>query len=46
MVHCYVRLTAQGCKLLVQHVLSGRPLAHFAAEMGIPRPTGYKWLTS
>ena len=30
--------------LLVERVLSGRPVAHVAAELGISRATGYKWL--
>ena len=45
MTHRNARLTVHGRKLLVQRVLSGRPLAHVAAEMGISRPTGHKWLT-
>ena len=45
MAHRNARLTVHGRKLLVQRVLSGRPLAHVAAEMGISRPTGHKWLT-
>ena len=44
MAHRNARLTVHGRKLLVQRVLSGRPLAHVVAEMGVSRPTGYKWL--
>jgi hypothetical protein len=29
--------------LLVQRVLSGRPIAHVAAELGVSRANGYKW---
>ena len=38
------RLTPWSRHLLVQRVLSGRPAAHVAAEMGISRATAYKWL--
>lgn len=44
MAHRNARLTVHGRMLLVQRVLAGRPVAHVAAEMGISRPTGYKWL--
>ncbi|MGI5491422.1 helix-turn-helix domain-containing protein [Microtetraspora malaysiensis] len=27
-----------------KRVLAGRPIAHVAAEMGISRPTAYKWI--
>src|SRR4051812_49836432 len=42
--HRNARLTVHGRRLLVQRVLAGRPVAHVAAEMGISRPTAYKWL--
>jgi transposase-like protein len=29
---------------LVMRVEAGRPVAHVAAEMGVSRPTAYKWL--
>ncbi|MGW4413097.1 IS481 family transposase, partial [Nonomuraea sp. NPDC004702] len=44
MSHRNARLTVHGRRLLIQRVLSGRPVAHVAAEMGISRPTAYKWL--
>jgi transposase InsO family protein len=33
-----------GRRILVERVLSGRPVAHVAAEMGISRPTAHKWI--
>ncbi len=45
MAHRNARLTVHGRKLLVERVLTGRPVAHVAAEMGVSRTTGYKWLT-
>ncbi len=44
MAHRSARLTVHGRKLLVERVLSGRPVSHVAAEMGASRPTGYEWL--
>ncbi|GAA3223967.1 IS481 family transposase [Pseudonocardia petroleophila] len=44
MAHRNARLTVHGRKLLVDRVLSGRPVAHVVAEMGVSRPTGYKWV--
>lgn len=44
MVHRNARLTVHGRMLLVERVLSGRPVAHVAAELGVSRATGYKWL--
>ncbi|MEV0513802.1 IS481 family transposase [Nonomuraea sp. NPDC050405] len=44
MSHRNARLTVHGRRLLVERILSGRPVAHVAAEMGICRPTAYKWL--
>ncbi|MEV0151766.1 MULTISPECIES: IS481 family transposase [unclassified Nonomuraea] len=44
MSHRNARLTVHGRRLLVQRILSGRPVAHVAAEMGISRPTAHKWL--
>ncbi len=40
MAHRSARLTVHGRKLLVERVLSGRPVSHVAAEMGASRPTG------
>jgi transposase InsO family protein len=42
--HPNARLTVHGRALLVERVLSGRPVAHVAAELGVSRATGYKWL--
>jgi hypothetical protein len=33
-----------GRTVLVERVLSGRPVAHVAAELGVSRATGYKWV--
>ncbi|WP_204061792.1 IS481 family transposase, partial [Microbispora corallina] len=44
MSHRNARLTVHGRRLLVQRVLAGRAVAHVAAEMGISRPTAYKWI--
>lgn len=37
------QLSVNGRWLLVQRVLSERPVAHVAAELGVSRATGYKW---
>jgi transposase InsO family protein len=42
--HAKPRLSPWSRQLLVDRVLSGRPAAHVAAEMGISRATAYKWL--
>jgi len=44
MSHRNARLTVYGRWLLVQRVAAGRPVAHVAAEMGVSRTTGYKWV--
>ena len=44
MSHRNARLTVHGRRLLVQRVLSGWPVAHVAAAMGISRPTAHKWV--
>ncbi|MET7364205.1 IS481 family transposase [Streptomyces sp. NPDC005562] len=44
MSHRNARLTVHGRRLLVERVRSGRPVAHVAAEMGISRATGHKWI--
>jgi len=41
--HPRAALTTSGRLTLCQRVLAGRPVAHVAAEMGISRPTAYKW---
>ncbi len=42
--HRDARLTIHGRQLLVERVRSGRPVAPFAAEMGISRITAHKWV--
>ena len=44
MAHRNARLTVHGRIVLVERVLSGRPVAHVATELGISRATGHKWL--
>ncbi|UWE09510.1 IS481 family transposase [Actinacidiphila bryophytorum] len=44
MSHRNARLTVHGRRILIERVLSGRPVAHVAAEMGISRATGHKWV--
>jgi transposase InsO family protein len=43
-MHRNAPLTPLGRRMLVERVLGGRPVAHVAHEMGISRPTAYKWL--
>ena len=42
-MHGNARLTPLGRLTLVLRIEAGRPVAHVAAEMGISRPTAYKW---
>lgn len=42
-MHGNDRLTPLGRLTMVLRIESGRPVAHVAAEMGISRPTAYKW---
>jgi transposase len=42
-MHANARLTPIGRLTLVLRIESGRPVAHVAKEMGISRPTAYKW---
>jgi transposase InsO family protein len=42
-MHRNAPLTPRGRLILVLRVESGRPVAHVAAEMGVSRPTAYKW---
>ncbi|WP_406110941.1 IS481 family transposase [Streptomyces sp. NBC_01003] len=44
MSHRNARLTLHGRRILVDRVCAGRPIAHVAKEMGISRPTAYKWV--
>lgn len=43
MAHPKAALTPLGRLILVERIAAGRPAAHVAAEMGISRPTAYKW---
>lgn len=42
-MHGNARLTPVGRLTMVLRIEAGRPVAHVAAEMGISRPTAYKW---
>ena len=42
-MHANARLTPIGRLTLVMRIEGGRPVAHVAHEMGISRPTAYKW---
>ena len=42
-MHGNARLTPLGRFTLVVRVEGGRPIAHVAKEMGVSRPTAYKW---
>ena len=42
-MHGNARLTPQGRLTMVSRIAAGRPVAHVAAEMGVSRPTAYKW---
>ena len=42
-MHANARLTPVGRLTMVMRIEAGRPVAHVAAEMGISRPTAYKW---
>ena len=43
MFHRNARLTPTGRRILVERVLSGRPIAHVAKEMGISRTCAHRW---
>jgi transposase InsO family protein len=42
-MHGNARLTPLGRFTLVMRIEAGRPVAHAAEEMGVSRPTAYKW---
>lgn len=42
-MHGNARLTPLGRFTLVVRIEAGRPVAHVAKEMGVSRPTAYKW---
>ncbi|WP_075200784.1 helix-turn-helix domain-containing protein [Leucobacter celer] len=44
MSHRNAKLTPAGRHILVQRVLSGRPVAHVAKEMGISRQCAHRWI--
>jgi transposase InsO family protein len=44
MFHRNARLTPTGRRILVERVLSGRPIAHVAKEMGISRTCAHRWI--
>jgi transposase InsO family protein len=41
--HANARLTPAGRRILCQRIISGRPIAHVAAELGISRTCAYRW---
>ena len=43
MSHANARLAPAGRLILVQRILSGRAVAHVAAEMGVSRTTAWRW---
>jgi transposase InsO family protein len=43
MVHRNARLTPAGRRILVERIISGRPVAHVAKEMGISRVCAHRW---
>ena len=44
MPHGNARLTVHGRQLLVDRVLSGRPVAHVAKEVGVSRQCAHRWV--
>jgi transposase InsO family protein len=44
MSHRNARLTPTGRRIIIERVLSGRPVAHVAKEMGISRTCAHRWL--
>jgi len=42
-MHGNAPLTPRGRLMMVLRIEAGRPVAHVASEMGISRPTAYKW---
>lgn len=44
MAHRRAKLTVFGRQLLVDRVEAGWPVAHVAEQLGISRPTAYKWV--
>jgi len=44
MSHRNARLTPAGRRILVERILSGRPVAHVAREMGVSRTCAHGWI--
>jgi transposase len=44
MSHRNARLTPAGRRIIIERVLSGRPVAHVEKEMGISRTCAHRWL--
>lgn len=42
-MHANAALTPTGRRILCERIDAGRPVAHVANEMGVSRPTAYKW---
>jgi transposase InsO family protein len=45
MSHRNARLTPVGRRIIIERVLSGRPVAHVAKEMGISRTCAHRWIS-
>jgi transposase InsO family protein len=45
MSHRNARLTPTGRRIIIERVLSGRPVAHVAKELGISRTCAHRWLS-
>ena len=45
MSHVKARLAPAGRLILVERVLSGRPISHVAKEMGVSRQCAHRWVT-
>jgi transposase InsO family protein len=45
MSHRNARLTPTGRRVLVERILSGRPVAHVAKEMGVSRTCVHRWVS-
>lgn len=45
MSHRNAKLTPAGRRVLVERIISGRPVAHVAKEMGVSRQCAHRWIT-
>ena len=45
MSHRNARLTSTGRRIIIERVLSGRPVAHVAKELGISRTCAHRWVS-